>query len=444
MGWNPVVVDMGDVPAVDINLAEVAEQADKIQTAAKAFKGLADGLNQRWHGMSSVYDTSHTQAVIDTMDPIIDSASRATWVYMDVAWTLGEFVDELTACQAEGEKLRKDVRLFLRIPEVQIKAVLVVMPEFNKNFALLRRAQILRGRIQSAKNKCKAQLDAIGEDGSANDPYEGRTSVEDQGAVFKGNVKVSPEDLNWKVFGNSGKPSGSQVDQGGLGDCWFMSSLAALADKDPAAIERMVHDNGNGTYSVTLFVDGAWQSIQVDNTILMNGDHPQFAGDGNNNDKALWPLIIEKAAIKAYGGDYLALNAGTGAMSMELFTGNPATTKLVVPETGLGAVDAATVAQWSAASRDPNVIMTANSDPGQTGTYQIPVAPINDVNPGKTVDFSNFHVYEISRIDGDGNVTLVNPQNNHGPEGGGDDDTFTLTAETFHKHFAAISIGTIN
>ena len=123
MGWNPLVVDMGDVPKVDIDVTEVAQQADRIQAAAGKFLGLAKTLTETWQGLETPYRTSHTQVVIDQMAPAITHATRAEWVYMDLAWTLGAFVDELGACQRVGTALRGDVGRFLRIPEVQIKAV---------------------------------------------------------------------------------------------------------------------------------------------------------------------------------------------------------------------------------------------------------------------------------------------------------------------------------
>ena len=38
-----------------------------------------------------------------------------------------------------------------------------------------------------------------------------------------------------------------------MGDCYFISSLGTIADKDPAAIEDMFINNGDGTYTVRFY-----------------------------------------------------------------------------------------------------------------------------------------------------------------------------------------------
>jgi len=444
MGWFPTIINSSDVPNVDIDDAEVALQAQRIETASGKFSGLADTLTETWHGVASTYDTSHTQAVIATMDPIIDTATRAEWVYGSVAGALGNFVDELRACRVESNSIKTAVRLLHNVPDVQLNALLPGTPEFNRNVALRQRAGRLCGRIQRAKDVCKARLDAIGEDANAYDPYNGVTSVDESGLAFNGLENVTDRALNWDLYGKSGTVRGSQVNQGALGDCWFLASLAALADKDPSAIERMIHDNGNGTYSVTLFIDGKWQSIQVDNSMLI-GDNgrPQFAGSGDplNNDQALWPLLIEKAAIKAYGGDYFTLNAGLGEMSMEVFTGNPASTDMITPNHPL---DDNAMARYAELSRDDNVIMTANSNLTLSAdTPTISVAVEGSKDPVQIWFYEN-HVYQIADVDSAGNVTLVNPHNSDNSVDGSDYDRFTITSDQFQDLFFGVSVGRIN
>ena len=41
--------------------------------------------------------------------------------------------------------------------------------------------------------------------------------------------------------------------QGELGDCYFISSLGTIADSNPAAIENMFINNGDGTYTVRFY-----------------------------------------------------------------------------------------------------------------------------------------------------------------------------------------------
>ncbi len=55
---------------------------------------------------------------------------------------------------------------------------------------------------------------------------------------------------NGPLFAANGVPSYHDVNQGAVGDCWFLSTLADVALQDPSAIKSMIIDNGNGTYGV--------------------------------------------------------------------------------------------------------------------------------------------------------------------------------------------------
>lgn len=135
----------------------------------------------------------------------------------------------------------------------------------------------------------------------------------------------------------------NDVDQNSLGDCYFVSALAALADDDPHLIRDNISDNGDGTYTVTLYdrVDGELQPIEV----TVNGDMPDTeryddetgrwvttdrftAGEA---DGELWPRIYEKAYASYLGdGDLVAgyreIIGGDGADSLQALTGVEATT----------------------------------------------------------------------------------------------------------------------
>lgn len=453
MGWNPLVIGMADVPAVNADINAVANEADILRIASGRFADQAQELTRSWAGLADTYITGHTHMVASKMDEAKASAARAQWVYDHVAWSLDEFVALMRVCRYESEVLEGAVRKLLALPGVHMSALNPQSPEFEQNLACWREAYRLRAAIRNAQDKCQARLDVIGEDPAAYDPYAGLTSVTADGTVFSSYVDVEAKPLNWPLRGGSGVISGSQVDQGNLSNCWFMASLAALADKNPQAIERMVRENGDGTYTVTLFVEGQWQSIPVDDTMLF-GDNgrPRFAGNGDHNDQALWPLLVEKAAISAYGGDYVALAAGTGAMSMKLFTGNPASTDIITPNAPFNK-DA--IAQYSEASRRDDVIMTANSNISpDTEPFEIPVARSKFVPDeggvvtvdGETAKFRNNHVYQVADIDAKGNVTLVDPLNSYGIVNGElgdvDNDLFTITPEQFQGLFMGISIGT--
>ena len=53
---------------------------------------------------------------------------------------------------------------------------------------------------------------------------------------------------------NADGPSPRAVNQGSLGDCWFMAARGATSRQQPTAVRKLVQNNGNGTYDVTLHV----------------------------------------------------------------------------------------------------------------------------------------------------------------------------------------------
>jgi len=70
-------------------------------------------------------------------------------------------------------------------------------------------------------------------------------------------------------------PSNTDEYQGGMGDCYFISALGTLADSNPAAVENMFIDNGDGTFTVR-FYTGTY------GTIYNSSDGSIGAGFTNN------------------------------------------------------------------------------------------------------------------------------------------------------------------
>jgi hypothetical protein len=65
-------------------------------------------------------------------------------------------------------------------------------------------------------------------------------------------------------------PSHSNEYQGQLGDCYFISSLGTIADKNAAAIQDMFINNGDGTYTVR-FYSGSYGSSYNSNGTYNDG-----------------------------------------------------------------------------------------------------------------------------------------------------------------------------
>ena len=174
----------------------------------------------------------------------------------------------------------------------------------------------------------------------------------------------------------------SQIQQGTVGDCWFLSALALVAEK-PYLIECILPHkelNAAGCYQINLFLDGKWQPIIVDSFLpvivkswgainckshvsslsrshVLDGIHlnrctkmtlnfgsgtkvPIASGlvqcDGSREyvavpafcatpNRQLWPALIEKAYAKAHGS-YQHLSGGNIAEALLDMTGAPTET----------------------------------------------------------------------------------------------------------------------
>jgi hypothetical protein len=158
------------------------------------------------------------------------------------------------------------------------------------------------------------------------------------------------------LFGANG-PKDSDIAQGWLGDCYFLSALGENAKQSPQTIKNMFINNHDGTYTVRFYeydaVSNAWQTDYV----TVNLELPVFQQSGQfvyagwyqggqpttyqDKNAVLWPALAEKAyaqlaeegwsrSISATGSgidstlsdwntnSYDALNGGDGVAMQQL------------------------------------------------------------------------------------------------------------------------------
>jgi hypothetical protein len=133
------------------------------------------------------------------------------------------------------------------------------------------------------------------------------------------------------LFGASG-PSMNDINQGYLGDCYLLASLAEVAKENSSVISSMFTSNGNNTYGVRFYVNGTAQYVTVNNA-LANG------GTIFNSGTDLWASLAEKgyAQLQAsgvvtgnsvnYGNSWSTIgNGGAPEMALEEITGASAIT----------------------------------------------------------------------------------------------------------------------
>jgi hypothetical protein len=154
----------------------------------------------------------------------------------------------------------------------------------------------------------------------------------------------SPAPAGAGLFNNN-EPSYLDVEQGGVGDCWLLASLAEVADRDPQFITNMFHydgttvDNGAtvGLYTVRFFnANGSAIYVQVDTDFPTNSYGEYYDNvDNARGTQALWVALAEKAYAEAnalglvttgkeYQDSYAALGSGYPSWALQAITGEPA------------------------------------------------------------------------------------------------------------------------
>lgn len=205
-------------------------------------------------------------------------------------------------------------------------------------------------------------------------------------------------------FSNNGMPCMNDVKQEGYGDCYFDASIAALAQKHPDQIKNMIHDNGNGTFTVTFphqkdnGVGNVWglfgDSYHDVKITVSDKDLPSNATNAGNGN-AKWPEVLEAAYAKLNGGYNKIGNGGNPTSAMSALTGKD--NNYYSPSDGAGKIEQAL--------KDGKMVtvLTPKSDGDQAGAE-------NGTNPHSLV---GEHAYTVTGVtkgpDGKTYVELRNP-----------------------------------
>ena len=141
--------------------------------------------------------------------------------------------------------------------------------------------------------------------------------------------------LTWKRFAPprfkfARRTSSADIRQGSVGDCWFLSALAVIAERDDLldsvvgfSLKFASVMENFGSYFVRLFLGGRWRAIVVDDALPVKPKKddeysPAFSRAANNQ---TWVSIVEKAYAKAHGS-YAAISGGYVAEGLHDLTGS--------------------------------------------------------------------------------------------------------------------------
>jgi len=109
--------------------------------------------------------------------------------------------------------------------------------------------------------------------------------------------------LSWATFQVGslypfGEAKPADVNQHAIGDCCACAVMASVAYLFPKYIKKIVKDNGNNTFTVSLYdPKGQTVEIGVSNYFVKDGSGKIGAASGKNNN-VTWATVIEKAVIK--------------------------------------------------------------------------------------------------------------------------------------------------
>ena len=116
----------------------------------------------------------------------------------------------------------------------------------------------------------------------------------------------------------------SDVVQGELGDCYFLSVLAALAE-EPKIIADLVDPKGRGSdsaFTANVIIHGEPVTIVVDDEFPVANDTKLAFAGLNENSGNIWPLILEKAWAKC-NRSYEDIIPGNSADAFEFLSPAP-------------------------------------------------------------------------------------------------------------------------
>lgn len=123
------------------------------------------------------------------------------------------------------------------------------------------------------------------------------------------------------IWKNKVEPN--DVQQGGIGDCYYLVGLSTLCQY-PQIIENIFltkEVNQYGCYCIALCINGAWESVTLDDRFPYDAEAQSWAFT-YTNDMQLWSMLLEKAWAKIHGG-FLNIDGGQACEAFSCLTGAP-------------------------------------------------------------------------------------------------------------------------
>lgn len=221
------------------------------------------------------------------------------------------------------------------------------------------------------------------------DPFRDTVDTESLGGSYAdANPDWAPEDVGT----TEAEIRVAQMQQGTLGDCWFLAAIMSAQQTDPGQLAENIAARGSPPgaegWEVELFIDGQWESITVSPEEITNDGAMQVRGDTRGDGEPGFMSVYERALINAHEGRPSAISADTPAAGIEMITGRSTQTS------SLG--DQPSFDEYRAAI-----------DAGQPVTVMTdPILPLGEASD----DLVAAHVYQVTGYDeSSGEIILSNP-----------------------------------
>lgn len=118
----------------------------------------------------------------------------------------------------------------------------------------------------------------------------------------------------------------ARMQQGTLGDCWFLAALMAVQQTDPDLLSRNISPQGQPPgsqgWTVSLHVDGEWKDVHVaPEQIAIEGARSASSTGGHDDAGIGFMSIYEQAMINECEGQPSRVSADSPAHGLEMITG---------------------------------------------------------------------------------------------------------------------------
>jgi hypothetical protein len=109
--------------------------------------------------------------------------------------------------------------------------------------------------------------------------------------------------------------SANDIVQGAVGDCYYVATLASIAQEKPDYIQNMFTDNGDNTFTVRFYNNGVADYVTVDRYLPTRGNYAAYAGWGGGSvtstSNELWVALAEKAYAQLAESGWSRTYSGT-------------------------------------------------------------------------------------------------------------------------------------